>query len=316
MNAFRVSARVAFLLTFLLIGLGGIVHNTGSSLACPDWPLCFGQVMPVMEGGVAIEHSHRLLASLVGFICIALVVQAFRLRKQDPLLLRGAIFALLLVIFQGVLGGVTVLMRLSPYVSTAHLATSQLFVAVLLWLNLRATPWEKLYGQTAALREAVPAKARKGVLIAAIAVYVQMLLGASIRHGGAGIACGLGSEAMFLCVDVVTATRTLWPSIPQAQLHMIHRFGGILAGAAVIAGTMPLLKWAKREGIKRVRLLCVAGHAIWTFQMILGILTIRNYIGVVSVTLHLVFAVLLWIVVLNLLFLSRMGERPTLRARG
>ena len=56
--------------TLLLIALGGLVHNTESSLACPDWPLCFGKVFPKMEGGILIEHSHRLLASFVGLLSI------------------------------------------------------------------------------------------------------------------------------------------------------------------------------------------------------------------------------------------------------
>ena len=66
------------LLTFALVTLGGVVHNTESSLACPDWPLCFGQVMPEMEGGVAIEHSHRLLATLVVLGVLLLVLGIVR----------------------------------------------------------------------------------------------------------------------------------------------------------------------------------------------------------------------------------------------
>src|SRR6478609_6334297 len=114
MKAFRKVALIALALTLGLVTLGGVVHNTGSSLACPDWPLCFGQVFPKMEGGVAVEHSHRLLASLIGLLCIALVVLSFKLRRLDPKIMKLSIVALALVIFQGVLGGVTVIMQLSP----------------------------------------------------------------------------------------------------------------------------------------------------------------------------------------------------------
>jgi heme A synthase len=124
--------------TLSLVTLGGVVHNTGSSLACPDWPLCFGQVFPKMEGGVAIEHSHRLLGSWVGLCVIGLVYLSSKIRREFPALFKGSLLALFVVVFQGVLGGVTVLLGLSPLVSSAHLATSQLFLALLLWLCFTA----------------------------------------------------------------------------------------------------------------------------------------------------------------------------------
>src|SRR3954464_6766854 len=58
--------------TYLLILIGGLVHGTGSSLACPDWPTCYGTMMPVMQGGVAVEHSHRLAAGTVVILTLAL----------------------------------------------------------------------------------------------------------------------------------------------------------------------------------------------------------------------------------------------------
>ena len=58
--------------------MGGLVHNTRSSLACPDWPLCFGHVFPKMEGGVLVEHSHRLVAATVTFLALGLMIGALR----------------------------------------------------------------------------------------------------------------------------------------------------------------------------------------------------------------------------------------------
>lgn len=283
--------------TYALISLGGFVHNTGSSLACPDWPLCFGQVFPTMEGSVAIEHSHRLLATLVGILSICLVVGAMRQKPRDSRLIKGTVLALALVIFQGVLGGVTVLLKLSPLVSTAHLATSQIFLATLLWIWWRVRRVEAV--------SATDNPPLTGLKWALVVTFAQMLLGAAIRHGGAGVICGLGQESMFLCSDPVTATRTLWPSLLPAQAHMLHRFGGILTGIAVIGGTLPLLKWAKARQIKILRLLCVSSHAFWSFQVILGLMTVRFYIGVAPATLHLLVAALLWSVLVSLYFLSK-----------
>lgn len=291
---------VTLLLTLCLIGLGGFVHNTGSSLACPDWPLCFGQVLPVMEGPVAIEHSHRLLASLVGLLTVAMIFVATRQKPADSCLYKGCWVAFALVAFQGILGGATVLLKLSPLVSTAHLATSQIFLATLVWIFLRARKVEVV-----AAHNPVPAKALKALRWALGVTFVQMLLGAAIRHGGAGVICGLGEESMFLCIDPITASKSFWPTLLAAKAHMLHRYMGLVSGAAIIAGTIPLLRWAKSQGIKPLRLLCVSTHALWMFQVILGLLTLRFYIGVAPATLHLVCAALLWSVLVTLLFLAK-----------
>src|SRR6188474_3337365 len=78
-HRFAVATAVA---TYLLILLGGIVHGTGSSLACPDWPTCYGTLMPEMKGGVAVEHSHRLAAGAVSLLTVGLAVLLTRKRRE------------------------------------------------------------------------------------------------------------------------------------------------------------------------------------------------------------------------------------------
>src|SRR5689334_116270 len=117
--------------TYLLLFAGGMVTSTNSGLAVPDWPTTFGHNMfmfppSMMKGGIFYEHGHRLFASLVGLLTIGLCVAAWvRDRRAWFRLTAGA--ALLLVIAQGVLGGITVRHKLPMPVSAAHACTAEMF---------------------------------------------------------------------------------------------------------------------------------------------------------------------------------------------
>src|SRR6267154_3233486 len=87
-------AAVAAFLTLVLIVAGGLVTNTDSGLACPDWPLCFGSAVPRMVGGVAVEHTHRLIATAVGLCTVGLV--AGLLPRRRSILLCGVMLPALL----------------------------------------------------------------------------------------------------------------------------------------------------------------------------------------------------------------------------
>src|SRR3954462_3039 len=101
-HRFAVATAVA---TYLLILIGGIVHGTGSSLACPDWPTCYGDVAPPMTGGIFYEHGHRMLATGVGMMTIAVLIFCALASRNDRGLKWVAVVALAAVIWQGVLGG-------------------------------------------------------------------------------------------------------------------------------------------------------------------------------------------------------------------
>jgi hypothetical protein len=111
--------------TLALIFIGGLVTSTHSGLSVPDWPLSFGRLMPPMVGGILFEHGHRLVATGVGILTILTVV-VFR---GDPRgwVRRASWAALVLVVVQGVLGGLTVLYKLPKPISIAHGTMAQTF---------------------------------------------------------------------------------------------------------------------------------------------------------------------------------------------
>jgi heme A synthase len=287
-------------LTLVMIILGGVVKNTGSSLACPDWPTCNGTFFPEMTGIVAIEHSHRLLGTLIGILSCLLVLFSAKIRKEEPKLHKVTVISLVLVIVQGIMGGATVLTQITPLYSTIHLALSHIFFVSLLYIYFETcgdTKWTV----------SIPPKLIKLSGIATILTFIQIVLGASIRHYGAGPACGLGWEAAFLCQELATAELTIWPDNGPGQFHMLHRLNGYLLLFALIGLTIPMLKFARLNKLKSLRRHLIGIHLVVTVQVLLGLKVLGTFIAPLAVTLHLAFGLVLWALVSGL-FLKLRGK--------
>jgi len=163
--------------TFLLVIAGGLVTSTGSALAVPDWPLSFGKFFPPMVGGVFYEHGHRMIAATVGFLTIILAVWLWR-EAQEPLLRKAGWIALGLVCAQGILGGVTVLLRLPAVTSVGHACLGQIFFS---WICcIAAMTWSQPI--LAAYEGA--SKLRRLALMTTGFVFFQLVFGAIYRHTG------------------------------------------------------------------------------------------------------------------------------------
>jgi heme A synthase len=277
--------------TYCLLVIGGLVHATGSSLACPDWPLCEGQFFPAMVGGVLFEHGHRLAALTVGLLTVVLAALVWR--RRSALQLRAlAVLAVGLVLFQASLGAITVVMRLPLIVSAGHLATSMAFFSLVIYLAWRLRPEPA---------PAVPGAPRRLAAAAAAAVYGQIVLGALVRHTGSGLACN---------VRVPLCNGTLWPSGGPAQLHMAHRILGVMLAALVLAASVPAMRAARAAGRRFPAVLAAAAPVLVAAQIALGFLTVTTFISVPVVTVHLALGALLLADALAL-FLS-LGPRSAL----
>jgi cytochrome c oxidase assembly protein subunit 15 len=171
--------------TFPLLFIGGLVTGKGAGLAVPDWPTTFGYNMFLypwskMVGNIFYEHSHRLVASFVGLLTIALALGLW-LRESRVWLRRLGFAALGLVILQGVLGGLRVVL-LEQTLAIFHAATAQLFFALTVCLAVfTSADWnrntdEKIVNDGGRLRRLCA--------VTTILIYAQIIFGALLRHTG------------------------------------------------------------------------------------------------------------------------------------
>jgi cytochrome c oxidase assembly protein subunit 15 len=165
--------------TFLLIIAGALVTSHDAGLATPDWPLSNGQVFPKMVGNLFWEHGHRLVATGVGLLTIALVIYLF-LKERRRWVRRLGLFALVAVIAQGLLGGLTVKLMLPLAVSSAHATLAQLFFCTTISLAVFTSPG---WIQSRAIIEEKGTVAVRHLCVAALAaIFLQLILGATLRH--------------------------------------------------------------------------------------------------------------------------------------
>jgi cytochrome c oxidase assembly protein subunit 15 len=171
-------------ITLLLVIAGGLVTSNNAGLSVPDWPLSYGKLMPVMQGGVLYEHGHRMIAALVGLLAIGLAIWLWRAEPRRWVAWMGA-GALGLVILQGVLGGLTVLYLLPKPVSVAHACLAQLFFSMVVAIELVTS---RRWRQGAQMVEGSGTPSlRRAALVAPLCVLAQLLLGAAVRHQASGI---------------------------------------------------------------------------------------------------------------------------------
>ncbi|HEX8651431.1 MAG TPA: COX15/CtaA family protein [Pyrinomonadaceae bacterium] len=168
--------------TFVLIMAGALVTSNGAGLAAPDWPLSYGQVFPRMVGNLFYEHGHRMIATSVGMLTIILNIWLW---KSEPRLWvrRLGLAALGTVIAQGLLGGLTVLLQLPLAVSTAHACLAQLFFCLMVSLSVLTSPgWS---APRPLLEDEGHPPLRYLCGAASVAVFLQLVIGATLRHSAA-----------------------------------------------------------------------------------------------------------------------------------
>lgn len=265
--------------TLLLMAVGSATRVMNAGLACPDWPLCYGQLVPTrqMNLQVFLEWFHRLDAALIGMSTIVLVGVSWWYRRDLPAWLPWAtVSALFLIIFQGILGGLTVTQLLRFDIVTAHLGTALLFFSTLVAIATALTP--------------LPGSVNAGKItwiasIATILVYVQSIIGALVASRWSLHQC-FGTSQLCLVMNS----------------HIIGVFPATLATITTI-----FFAW-RTPGVQTIfRKLAAILSSLIVLQILLGIATFKLRLQVEPLTVahQLVGATLLGVLVALTVFSMR-----------
>ncbi|HTW82676.1 MAG TPA: COX15/CtaA family protein [Candidatus Sulfotelmatobacter sp.] len=246
---FRAFSLAGAALAFLLAVLGSWVRINGAGMTCPDWPLCHGQLIPSLAGGVVFEWSHRLVAFVVGWVVLATLYLAWRERDRIAGLRAAVAFVAGVFVLQVALGGLTVFLSNSPWSVVVHWAAAMLLLAGLTVLAILAT--------VAPRRIVVQHSFLGGLLtVCALLVLATMCAGAYVSSSGAGLAC----STLPLC-DGGSLTGT--GAAQHAQ--MVHR---VFAGALFLVATVAAYLAAATT--PRVRTATLFAYALIVLQVMLG----------------------------------------------
>jgi cytochrome c oxidase assembly protein subunit 15 len=259
--------------TLCLIFIGGLVTSTGSALAVPDWPLAFGHLIPKLEGGVRFEYGHRVAAGIVSFLTLGLAI--WTARSEPHRMVRGMAYAAFaLVIFQAVLGGVTVLLQLPLVIAVTHAATAQAFFCLLVAIAVMMNP--RFGAPAGASHQQFPATLPTQAVATTAAIYLQILIGAVMRHLGAGLAIP----------DFPLSYGRLIPPLDSGFviINFAHRCGSLIVTLLIITTIARVLSNALGE--PRLRRPAIGLLILLLLQLTLGALTIWSGRAVIPTTAH------------------------------
>lgn len=268
--------------TLLLMAIGAATRVMNAGLACPDWPLCYGQVIPTnqMNLQVFLEWFHRLDASFIGLSAIALTGLSWWKKSVLPRWLPWAsTFALCLIVFQGILGGLTVTQLLRFDIVTAHLGTALLFLATLVIIGSKLSSYQGT---------ATVGNIKAISIIATILVYIQCILGGLVASQWAAHQCFVGKQ---LCLVMNSHIIGVLPPTITTLLVII------------LSWRTPALAVKLRNLAKIIALLLLS-------QILLGIATFYLHLQVEPLTIahHTIGAALFGSLVSFSVFASRDGE--------
>ena len=259
------------------ISLGGFVRVTGSGLGCPDWPLCYGKIIPPMNYHTLIEWGHRSSGALLGLLILLINIVVLIQNRNNKFLTYTSLISLLLVIVVGGIGGAVVLTELEPSLRTLHLFLAQMIIFCL-GLSYVSISTNNFSIKNQIILDKYSLMA--GTI--ALTVLISLLTGSYAVWKGAGTVC----SSWPFCTS-----SSIIPESFLGWIHMIHRIASSLAG---IVGIIFLFIFLKRKFSATVYVLSIFSFAMILTQIILGALNPWTKFDVWIRVAHLGASSLLW----------------------
>lgn len=277
MTLFRRLLTASLVATVVLIAIGGLVRATKSGLGCgTDWPDCGGHLVPSLETRAQIiEFSHRFTAAIVGFLILAVAIVAIRRLRDERRIKIASVAALVLVVFQALLGAAVVKAELERLVVVAHLVAAMSLLALLVYLT------GMVAARTSGLAGATDARLSRRVSLAGLGVLALLVVGslASTRDIGSGWPLVNGELVPDLGVETFA-------------LHWFHRVLAGIVGIVVVAVAFSVIK--RRDEMPSAARFAHAAAGLFGFEIFVGALNVWTGLNSVVVALHLATGALIW----------------------
>jgi protoheme IX farnesyltransferase len=282
---FQKTAVATVIATVLLVTVGVIVRATGSGMGCPDWPLCYGQILPPLDDYKAWwEWIHRTIAAVIGFLILGVAFFAWKDHRDRPSILWPSLAAVGLVIFQAWLGRETVRMNNSGESVTAHLAAAMTLLGLLVYVTVRAFYPAKLPARGGSQRFTLLA------VLAAATMFVLLLFGSNVTAQDAGLVFPdwplMNGSLIPLQSGMDEQVRGLY------EAHALHRYvAGIVL---VIVWVTAFAAWRTQRDRRAVFWMACAMGLIYPAQVVMGGLQVFTLLADWTQTLHVALSALLW----------------------
>ena len=285
----RATLLLALVAAIAQVALGGVVRVTGSGDACPDWPLCHGQIIPPFDLNIWLEFTHRLSATALGVLVLAGTLMAWRQMPSAKTSVLAANAALALVVVAALLGGLTVLTELSWWARLIHLVLAELVVACI------AVAWLAGPGEVPSTRKSGRLRPGTGLtrtvgMVSLAAVLAAIVFGSYMVGFNYGAAC------------------TSWPMcqgmrIPDGLAFLVNMGHRISAAAiALPIAWLCVRAWRLDPQARQARWFALLAAACLVAAMIFGALMVWLNFSILMRSLHLVIATLVWVSTVGLVF--------------